>query len=773
MKQKVLSVLRYISLACILLVAVPAFAQKKGKSKKATTPAKETAILILGKQEVPISEFEYVYKKNNATAEDAFSEKSIREYLELYTNFKLKVLDAESRGIDTTASFLEELSGYKKQLAKPYLTEKSVTDRLIREAYERMKEEINADHLLIFLDAEADPKDTLDAYQKIMEMRKEVLNGKSFEEVVKTFSTKYPNNKIITEKLGYFTALQMVYPFEQAAYNSKVGDISMPVRTRFGYHLLKVNDRRPSQGKVKTAHLMIRAASGIPAEDSIAAKQKIDEIYQQLISKSISWKDAVEQFTEDDNSRMKEGELPAFGTGMMIPSFENAAFALKNKDDISKPVQTQYGWHIIKLLERNALEDFETLEPQLKNRVQRDSRSELNQIFLIERLKKENEFKENKAAINKVCAKADTTLRKGTWKFDEKDKNLKTVLFTIKDKSYTTKDFYNFVTSVQRERTGSPNYIMQQYYKQFVDKSILEYEEAHLAEKYLDYKMLVKEYRDGILLFQLMDEEVWSKALQDTAGLEAFHKQNENKYRWNERAKVTIYNAIDATTLEEVKKAVQAKTFKVNEPMLKDVKFVSNQAKLTDSTKQMLDAAVAFLKQDTTLTLQVTTYQDAKEKGKLTKARLEAIVSYLIEKGITANRIIAKEGGKLATKKGVNNSKAALQLYGKTNRSLERSFNRFAPLRLQITEGKFQQGENPILEKVTWKKGEYTVNINDRIAWVIIEDIEAPRNKTLDEARGQIISDYQTYLEQQWIEKLKKRYPVTINQEAVKSLIKK
>jgi peptidyl-prolyl cis-trans isomerase SurA len=418
------------------------------------------------------------------------------------------------------------------------------------------------------------------------------------------------------------------------------------------------------------------------------------------------------------------------------------------------------------------LEDFETLEPQLKNRVQRDSRSELNQIFLIERLKKENEFKENKSAISKACAKADTTLRKGTWKFDEKDKNLKTVLFTIKDKSYTTKDFYNFVVGVQRERTGSPNYIMQQYYKQFVDKSILEYEEAHLAEKYLDYKMLVKEYRDGILLFQLMDEEVWSKALQDTAGLEAFHKQNENKYRWNERAKVTIYNAIDAVTLEEVKKAVQAKTFKINEPMLKDVKFVNNQSKLTDSTKQMLDAAVAFLKQDTTLTLQVTTYQDAKEKGKLTKPRLENIVAYLIEKGISAQRITPKEGGKLTPKKGEISSKAVLQLYGKTNRSLERSFNRSAPLRLQITEGKFQQGENPTLEKVTWKKGEYTVNINDRVAWVIVEDIEAPRNKTLDEAKGQIISDYQSYLEQQWIESLKKRYPVAVNQEAIKSLIK-
>ncbi|WP_231862206.1 peptidylprolyl isomerase [Rufibacter sp. DG15C] len=240
-----------------------------------TSPKKagEPAVLTIGPEAVPVSEFAYVYEKNNGNSDSAYSQASVQEYLDLYTNFKLKVAEARSRGLDTTQAFKTELGGYKEQLAQPYLTEKSVTDQLVREAYERSKKEINASHILAAVDMEADPRDTLAAFQKITSLRQQILNGASFEVLAKT-SSDDPSARENNGQLGYFTALQMVYPFENAAYNTPKGQVSEPVRTRFGYHLIKVNDIRTAQGEIKVAHIMVRATQGMPKADSLTAKRR-------------------------------------------------------------------------------------------------------------------------------------------------------------------------------------------------------------------------------------------------------------------------------------------------------------------------------------------------------------------------------------------------------------------------------------------------------------------------------------------------------------------
>ncbi|MDB5262459.1 MAG: peptidylprolyl isomerase, partial [Adhaeribacter sp.] len=322
----------------------------KGSQPQAS---KDPVLETIGGKPVYTAEFEYVYHKNNGNAENANTRASIQEYLDLYTNFKLKVMDAESRGLDTTTAFRQELEGYKQQLAQPYLTEKSVTEKLIREAYDRMQKEVNASHILINVAPDAEPKDTLAAYNKVLELRKRLVAGEDFAQLAHAFSED-PSAKENYGKLGYFTALQMVYPFEDAAYKTLPGQLSQPIRTRFGYHIIKVNDVRSAQGEIKVSHIMVRATPGLPKADSVAAKKKIDEIYTRVARKQ-NWDQLVAQFSEDVSSAENGGELPWFGTGRMIGNFEEAAFKLAKPGDITRPVQTPYGWHIIKLIERRSL----------------------------------------------------------------------------------------------------------------------------------------------------------------------------------------------------------------------------------------------------------------------------------------------------------------------------------------------------------------------------------------------------------------------------------
>lgn len=763
----------------ILVLMLAICSQSCKQSQKSTAQSSEPVIETIGGKPVLASEFAYVYKKNNANAENAYTSQSVKEYLDLYTNFRLKVREAETLGLDTTDAFKKELGGYKKQLSQPYLTEKGVTDQLSKEAYERMKEEVNASHILIMVGADADPKDTLTAYNKITDIRNRVLKGEDFGKLASELSED-PSAKTNKGSLGYFSALQMVFPFENAAYGTPKGMVSAPVRTKFGYHILKVNDRRKSQGQIRVAHIMIRATSGMPEADSIAAKQKIEEIYNRL-QKGEEWKQLTEQFSEDGNSKTKGGELPWFSTGRMIPTFEESAFALVNVGDISKPVQTPYGWHIIKLLERKELEPYTELEASIKSKVAKDSRSELNKSVLLQRLKKENSFVDYPKALDEAAALADSTLLSGTWtKTAEGAKNL--TLFSIGTKKYTTKDFFLYLTTAKKssdKKGASPAQYMRNQYKVYADDQLVAYEEGNLENKYVDYKMLLKEYRDGILLFQLMDEKVWSKAIEDTTGLRDFFNKNHDKYKWGTRAHASIYSVPNTATLDKLKEALKKKTFPVKSIIPANSFFELGKKELSDKAKTAADDAASKLKKDKNYVLEITGFADSKEavgKGSgLSKARALAVYEYLISKNVDSSRIFVTDGGKgkANEKERELDRKVSYTIYSKSGKALESSFNESAPLTLQVTEGAFQKGENAILDTAQWKEGIQTINKKDRIYYIDIAKIEEPRAKTFEESRGQVISEYQTYLEQEWIKALKQKYPVVVKEGEADKLVKK
>lgn len=510
------------------------------------------ALITIDGEPVPADEFLYVFNKNQYNIDSISQRQEVLDYLELYVNFKLKVKEAEELGIHETDAFKEELEGYRKQLAKPYLTERKVTEDLIEEAYQRLKTEINAAHILLSLSPNASPEDTLKAYNKAIDIRRQAIQGKDFHQLARQYSED-PSATMNGGDLGYFTALQMVYPFEDAAYKTPKGQISMPVRTRFGYHLIYVKDKRPSQGQVKVSHIMVRATQGISAEDSIAARKKIYEIYEQL-RKGADWFEMANQYSDDIASKASGGALPWFGTGSMIPEFENAAFSLSEEGKFSEPIKTAYGWHIIRLDDKKPLEPFEVLQPTLEMKVSKDSRAELNKAALIKRLKQENDFRPNDEMITAATEDIDSSLVMGQWTYTAENQALNNTLFTIKDKAYTVKDFYDYITEKQRpQRNMTVEQYMQVLYEQFSEEQLIAYEEAHLPEKYNEYRMLLKEYRDGILLFELMDKKVWSKAVEDTAGLRNFYEQHLSNYQWGERAKARIYVTTSQQKLDSVK----------------------------------------------------------------------------------------------------------------------------------------------------------------------------------------------------------------------------
>ena len=329
------------------------------------------------------------YNKNATLVSDSLN--SIESYFDLFINYKLKVKEAKELKLDTLPSYINELNEYKMRLIQPYLKDKEVTNKLVLEAFERLQKEINASHILLSLKPNASPKDTLAAYTKLMGARKLIINGTPFSKIAKQYSDD-PSAQQNGGNLGFFTALQMVYPFESMAYDTKVGEISPAFRTKFGYHILKVTDKRKSNGSVKAAHIMIRATEGLEEADSIAAHNKVIELAKQLKEDPTKWNDLCTQFSDDYRTRNEGGELAWFSSGNMLPSFESATFALKNKGDISAPVKTPYGWHLIRLVDRKPLESFEKLEPVLKQKVTKDSRAALQERFFIQRLKKENHF---------------------------------------------------------------------------------------------------------------------------------------------------------------------------------------------------------------------------------------------------------------------------------------------------------------------------------------------------------------------------------------------
>tara|TARA_B100000809_G_scaffold211896_1_gene215705 strand:- start:1894 stop:3873 length:1980 start_codon:yes stop_codon:yes gene_type:complete len=525
-------------------------------SCKPSTPT----IITVGNQSIKTDEFKYIYEKNHSKDHDRYSKESLDNYLDLFINYRLKVLEAETQKLDSTPAFQTELTGYKKQLAKPYFADDLMTEELAKEAYIRSKTAVKARHILIQVKETASPQDTLHAYSQIEVIRDSIVKGADFGQMAYQFSQD-PSAKSIQGKpgykgnLGYFSSMRMVYAFENAAFNTPKNETSKIIRTKFGYHILQVQDIVTMEYKAKVAHIMIKAPNGLSKEDSLERINRTTFVYQQLQNGG-NWDTLCRQYSDHTNTKNEGGILPAFtlGGSLGLPVFELASYNLKTVGEISRPIKTPYGWHIIQLKEKVPFQTYQAEKEDFVSKVKKDDRSEQNQTALASKLKSENGFKENKEKDNLLKAITDEKIITKNWNIEDHSESLQKELFMIEKKSYSVYDFGQYIEENQKMTTkGAKEYMILSMYTDFVSTSLITFEEQQLPNKYFDYKMIIQEFHDGILIYDLMKMQVWDKANQDTSGLRTFFNDNKANYTAPDKITGAIYTIIDINQTVQIK----------------------------------------------------------------------------------------------------------------------------------------------------------------------------------------------------------------------------
>ncbi|MCU0339558.1 MAG: peptidylprolyl isomerase [Spirosomaceae bacterium] len=757
----------------LILTVFAAFIGCKTSKPAPPPPPAEPTILAIGNKKFTTDEFFQSFTKNQFS-DDTTKPTDITEYLRLYTNLKLKVAAAEQRGMDTLSTFKEEITSYRKVLAQPYLTDKVLTDNLVAEAYERLKDEIRASHILVAVARDAAPADTLAAYRAATALRSQILQNEiTFEEAAKRYS-KDLSSASAGGDLGFFTAFQLVYPLENVAYKLPKGKVSDLVRTHSGYHILKVTDRRLTRGRVQVAHLLVRVSSAATEEGKAAAKTNIDRAHELL--KQESWDIVCRDYSDDATTKNNGGVLREFGTGEWMPIFEEKAFGLQQIGDISEPFLTNYGWHIIKLLAKKPVPSFDEMAPQLRAKVKTDTRGDLLQQTLVSKLR--NTYKINELTSIKEAAfkQIDTTLLKGQWKYKEPlGAGLEQKpLFEIDAKAFTVNQFYEYIGTIQEPvaAQSSLSVLLNRYYQTFQNKALVETEENNLEKKHPEFRHLMAEMHDGVLLSQLMEANVWEKSLTDSLAQKALWEQTKDKYRYPERAVATIITADNDSLMARAQTILATSPYALRRKGA-DILF-GTDASTPNAQQQeaVFDVALTLLN-NPAYSVEVSAYQEDTEKDDIASLRLQKVVNLLTQNGVAPSRITEKNYGKFKPVPDANrNRRVSFQYFSTSPKDVEKALNVLKIGKISINRGLFAQNANEFLTKATWQTGAQYVNVNGKKAWVNITEIQAARTKTFAEARGAVINELQKTLEKNWLEQLRQQFPVQINEEELRKLVK-
>ncbi|MDF2158890.1 peptidylprolyl isomerase [Algoriphagus sp. CAU 1675] len=522
--------------------------------------AQNDPLLTVGGQPVSKDELIYLIGKGKSSSANSASitKEEFQENLDLFINYKLKVKEAEALGLDQTQEFKREFESFKENLKAPYLIKNSLEEGELRKAYSRMQEVIRASHILFQFPPSASSEDSIIVLKMALKVKQEIQNGGNIQELSEKYSDD-PSARVNKGDLGYFTSLQMVQPFEDAAYNLQPGQISDPVLTSFGYHIIEVKERMPNPGQVRVSHILVRVDPNNPnSEDQ--ARRKISDIYAEIQKPTTIWEDIVKNYSEDPSTSQKGGLLPYFSVGTMIPEFELAAFSLSEEGEVSPPVKTQYGYHILRLEDKQPLASFDEMEDIIRSRILRDSRSSMIQSQVLAIQKSRYGFKENDSNVSKL----ETSLNqvpKSEFASQMKTMGLEDLeIFELNQKSYTGKDLLEYMEIDEvSPRTKGGSFTI--WYDRFAGSLLAEMEERDLEANNKEYQMLLKEYRDGILLFSLMNEEVWQKGIQDTVGQKAFFQDHQKNYQWKSRANALIVKILDRDRLTTARNNLQNKVY--------------------------------------------------------------------------------------------------------------------------------------------------------------------------------------------------------------------
>lgn len=660
----------FFSLILAIMSAAFVYAEEKG-----------AVLLTIDGQPVYASEFLYIYNKNNN--ETTLENKTIDEYLDMFINYKLKVFEAKQQGLDTTSAFKKELSGYRAQIVPPYLTDTVKENELVLDAYNRMKEDIAVSQIVVRCPMNSNAEDSAIAYKKIQEARQRVTTGierrkgkkiikavpEDFAAVAREISEE-PEAAQTSGYVGWVTPFRYVLSFENAAYNTAEGKVSEIFRTPYGFHILKVEKRIPHH-EVRVAHIMCVTPKGEDKakNDSVerVAKLKIDSIYADVTHGAAFAKVAF-AMSNDRGSAANGGDIGWIGRGATIPEFEEVAFALKDSGEISKPVKSQYGWHVIMKLGDRDVQPFAEMEKAIRRRVTHEQRSRQIEASFVGKLKTKYNFKENTTNllvfydVLSKCQISDSL-------FAEVTSQMNGVLFTFADQQRTQADFAAYLIANPKSNYTIADKIIDEKFQSFVNVELIEYEKNHLEDWYPEFRNLMTEYHDGILLFDLSLSRVWDKASQDTVGLQNYFKANKKKYTFDApRYKGRVVYCKDASTMK---------------------------------------AAKAIIK----------------------NANKDSINSYLIHR-----------------------------------------LNTDSVENVRFEKGLWEKGQNPAVDKYGFRLKDAKYVVGEQFPYVFTAGkvIKAPEEYS--DVRGAITTDYQNYLEQEWIKELRAKHKVEVDNAVFESL---
>jgi peptidyl-prolyl cis-trans isomerase SurA len=510
--------------------------------------------------------------------------KALEDYVQLYVNFQTKLTDAYAMGFDTLSTLNQELAGYRKELAAPYLIDSATLQMLLREAYDRNHYALHAAHILVPCAESATPADTLKAYNHAMELYQEALQAKNFYSVAqKEMRAQRLENRdpLVREKadelnptegdLGCFTVFDMIYAFESAVYALKPGEVSKPVRSRYGYHIIKLFDRYEYYGKAQLAHIWI-------PDNSPNAEGKIKDAYRQLQEGS-DFGLVAKNLSNDQSTAQNGGIMPELAPNQLPYNYVETISKGLKVGEFSKPFHTRFGWHIIKLIKKESIPELETLVPYYRSRMTRGERSTKPQKMFVDQCKERYNFVDyTKVVTSKKKAKKVTyaasldavrsivtdSIFSAIFHYDPEQITDMRPLFKIGDVEYDSRQFARYIYKHKKVRQICDlDIFVADRYEEFVDAMVLAYADSRLELDNPDFKALVDEYRHGLMIFTYNDRMVWSKAIKDSVGFDEFYRiasqthnyndTNDAVYFWNERARTQTYTIPDSTVLPRSK----------------------------------------------------------------------------------------------------------------------------------------------------------------------------------------------------------------------------
>lgn len=492
-------------------------------SAAAAKVAKDPVVMTVNGKDIPLSEFEYLYNKNNS---QQMSPQSIDDYVDMFLVYKLKVAEAESEGLDKTPEFKKELDGYCKDLARPYLRDTVTYHRLLHEAYDRMATQRLASHIMLPMGMTYDERQN--NIRLLDSIRAEIVADRAdFADMAR----KYSSDRSAEQNggsMGYVVPGRFPYLFEKAVYDTPVGEISQVVNDApYGFHIIRVEDERPNPGKVEARHIL-KLTQGLSEEDAAKKKAQIDSIYTLLIA-GADFSEMAKKESEDPGSAAAGGALGTFGPGQMVKEFEDAAFSLA-AGEISKPFKTSYGYHIVQTLNHLERDTYEEALPMIDMSVQTDTRARLPEKATLDRFREENKINVDTAAILALKPGMDAA-ENAEAAFKALDGN-STLIAKVIDKTVTVGDIVKSIP--ENTKYGSQDAFSTLYMETFnyMDDAVRDAFKENLYATVPDYRNLVDEYRDGILLFEISNRNVWDKSAKDAEGLENFFRANKDKYAW-------------------------------------------------------------------------------------------------------------------------------------------------------------------------------------------------------------------------------------------------